>query len=67
MTIDEITTHVLENFPGTTLKNSYGERSFFYNPGHLLPSGTYFLTIKTHDGPNDKASQLDRENVFGGR
>ena len=51
----------------TTLKNSYGERSFFYNPGHLLPSGTYFLTIKTHDGPNDKASQLDRENVFGGR
>ena len=64
MNAEEITTHILENFQGTTLKHSYGERSFFYNPGNLLPRGTYFLTIKEHDGPNDKASQLDRENVF---
>ncbi len=64
MQIDEIKTYILENFPGTTQKSSYGEHSFFYNPGNLLPSGTYFLTIKEHDGPNDKASQLDRENIF---
>ena len=64
MNVDEITTYILENFPGTTIKNSFGERSFFYKPGNLLPRGNYFLTIKEHDGPKDKASQLDRENVF---
>lgn len=64
MTIDEITDYVLKNFPGTIQKSSYGERSFFYNPGNLLPSGTYFLTIKEQDGPHDQASNLDREGVF---
>jgi len=29
-----------------------------------LPNGVYFLTIKENDGPNDKASALDREGVF---
>jgi hypothetical protein len=64
MQIDDITAYVQEHFPGTIVKDSYGERAFFYNPGNLLPSGTYFLTIKEQDGPHDKASRLDREGVY---
>jgi hypothetical protein len=37
---------------------------FFYNPDNSLPKGIYFATIKESDGPNDKASNLDREGVF---
>jgi hypothetical protein len=30
----------------------------------LLKRGVYFLTLKEKDGDNDKASNLDRENIF---
>jgi Family of unknown function (DUF6194) len=30
----------------------------------MLPNGVYFCTIKQHNGENDKASNLDREDVF---
>lgn len=64
MTPDDIISSVLECFNGAVEISSWGERSVFHNPGNALPRGTYFLTIKEHDGPNDRASQLDRKGVF---
>ena len=64
MTADDIISSVLERFSGATEIASWGERSVFHNPGGALPRGTYFLTIKERDGPNDRASQLDRKGVF---
>lgn len=64
MTADEILNYCLENFEGTVLVNSWGERGVFYNPDRKLKRGVYILTIKEKDGDNDKGSQLDRENVY---
>lgn len=49
---------------GVAVGGERGETSLFYNPGHVLPNGVYFSTVKEHDGPNDTASGLDREDVF---
>jgi len=62
-TTDVIST-IISRLPGVVPKSSWGETSLFYNPGHRLPNGVYFCTIKDHDGVNDKASQLDRQGVF---
>ena len=43
---------------------AWGETSLFYNPGNQLPRGVYFATVKSKDGENDRASNLDRESVF---
>lgn len=43
---------------------TYKEYSYFYNPNNMLPRGVYFATIKESDGQNDKASNLDREEVY---
>ena len=64
MTPQEIKQYLLANYKDVIEKTTWGETSFFVNPGRKLPSGTYFATIKECDGPNDKASDLDRENVF---
>ncbi len=64
MTVDEIITIITNNYSGVVCKNTYGETSFFYNPDGLLKNGVYFCTIKESDGPNDKASRLERENIF---
>jgi hypothetical protein len=55
---------LLARFPGTTVINAWGEASIFYNPGARLAHGVYFATIKQKDGENDRASKLDREDVF---
>lgn len=55
---------ILDNYQGVIVTNAYRERSFFYNPDGSLPKGIYFATIKESDGPNDKASNLDREGVY---
>lgn len=54
----------MRRFDGVVPKASWGETSLFYNPGQALPNGVYFCTIKEKDGANDKASQLDRCDVF---
>ncbi len=64
MTPDLIYKYFLKNYPDTIVKTTWGEASIFVNPNQCLPSGTYFATIKTNNGPNDKASKLDRANVF---
>jgi Family of unknown function (DUF6194) len=43
---------------------TYGECTFFYNLNGKLPRGVYFVTIKDGDGPNDKASNLNRDGVY---
>ncbi|MBV6647003.1 MAG: hypothetical protein KI790_16215 [Cyclobacteriaceae bacterium] len=55
---------ILQEYQGVVMKNAYRERSFFYNPGRMLPHGVYFSTIKESDGPNDAFSNLDRDGVF---
>lgn len=49
---------------GVVPTRAWGEASYFYNPRRALPRGTYFATIKNHDGTNDRASELDREGVW---
>lgn len=55
---------VLEEFEGVVTLSAWGETTFFYNPNRILNRGTYFATLKDKNGPNDKASDLDRKNVF---
>lgn len=64
MHIKDIEDYILENFKDVHPLNSWGEKSFFLNPNKQLKRGTYFATLKEKDGENDKASFLDRENVF---
>jgi len=64
MTPDSIYTWITGNFQDVHPKTSWGETSFFVNPGLKLPSGAYFATVKEKDGENDKASDLDRPGVF---
>ncbi|MEL7070975.1 MAG: DUF6194 family protein [Cyanobacteria bacterium J06581_3] len=64
MTPEAIINRICTEFSGVVPKSSWGETSLFYNPGKVLPSGIYFCTVKEKDGENDKASNLDRENVF---
>ena len=64
MTPQDIEDFLLTHFDDVYPINSWGERSFFLNPGRRLKRGTYFATIKSKDGENDKASDLDRPGVF---
>ncbi len=64
MNPDEIADWLLSSFDGLVEKSAYGERQFFHNPGLVAPMGAYVATLKLADGPNDKASKLDREGVF---
>lgn len=60
----ELTRLILDRYSGLICKNAYRETTFFYNPDQLLPNGVYVCTIKSEDGPNDKASQLNRTGVY---
>jgi hypothetical protein len=64
MTINKIKNEILARYEGLLPQDAWGETSYFYNPGNLLPKGTYFMTIKERDGENDKASKLYRDGVF---
>ena len=64
MTPNDIENYILENFEGVVPKSTWGETSFFYNQNKVLPNGVYFCTIKEKDGDNDKASNLNRDNIF---
>jgi hypothetical protein len=64
LTVDKILEFLLSNFSGLKVLNKYGEISCFYNPENKLKHGIYFLTIKESDGPNDKVSRLNRDDIF---
>jgi hypothetical protein len=59
-----ISHYLLKTFNDLNTVNAWGEISFFYNPRNQKPRGTYFCTIKEHDGENDKASALHRKDTF---
>lgn len=64
MNAKQLENWILDNYQGIIVTDAYRERSFFYNPDGSLPKGIYFATIKESDGPNDKASNLDREGIY---
>jgi hypothetical protein len=59
-----IITHLTSTYEGITVKPAWGETAFFYNPGYQRKHGIYVATIKEHDGANDSASHLNRDDVF---
>jgi hypothetical protein len=61
---DEIVKEVQKRFKGLLVNKNWGEEGLFYNPDLLLAKGIYVLTFKEKDGPNDKASNINREGVF---
>lgn len=61
---DAFIRQVCDTLEDIVVRATWGEQALFYNPGHSLPHGVYFCTVKDHDGPNDRASQLDRPNVY---
>ena len=64
MNATQLENWILDNYKGVIVKDAYRERSFFYNPDGSLPKGIYFATIKESDGPNDKASNLNRDGIY---
>ena len=64
MNSSELELWILQNYEGLLVTNAYRERSFFFNPDKSLLKGIYFATIKESDGPNDRASKLDREGIY---
>ena len=64
MNTSEITRYITDTFPDVNAIAAWGETSFFYNPGRTLPRGVYFATLKEKDGANDRASNLQRPEVF---
>lgn len=64
MEAGDVVAAIVERFGGLVPTASWGEVSLFYNPGRVLPNGLYLCTVREHDGPNDSASNLDREGVF---
>lgn len=64
MTIEEVKEIIINRYHGLVPINTWGETSYFYNPGLLLKRGTYFITIKEKDGENDSSSNLNRAGVY---
>ena len=64
LSADEMQAWLLDRYNDLSLVHAYGERTFFVNPNGRLPHGAYFATIKEADGPNDQASELDRDRVW---
>ncbi len=64
MDVVSITKYLDTTFPDIHRVSAWGETSFFYNPHRKLPRGIYFATIKEKNGQNDRASDLDRSDVF---
>ncbi len=62
--VDDILKYTLNTFDDLCENTNWGERGIFFNPGNVLPKGIYILTIKEKDGPNDRASNVDRAGVF---
>ena len=64
LSIEDIHGFITQSYDGLNIIDSWGEQTYFYNPGKALKRGTYFMTIKEKNGENDQASDLDREGIF---
>ncbi|UII26030.1 DUF6194 family protein [Fulvivirga maritima] len=60
----EIIEDIKSQFQGLVLDKNWGEEGLFYNPEGKLAKGVYLLTFKEKDGPNDSASNTNREGVY---
>jgi hypothetical protein len=63
ISINDIDNLIRKRYKFVNKINCYGEISYFINNTNKK-RGTYFLTIKEYDGPNDKKSNLDRKNIY---
>ncbi len=64
VSIETIIDYTTAAYEGVVVDKNWGERGLFYNPEGKLPKGIYLLTFKEKDGPNDKASNLNRTGVY---
>ena len=62
--VETIHSFLVEELSGIVPLPTWGEVSYFYNPGRRLKRGTYLATIKEKDGENDRGSHLDRPGVW---
>ncbi|MEC5291093.1 DUF6194 family protein [Aurantimonas sp. C2-6-R+9] len=61
---DAVHEHLISELGGVVPRAAWGEMAYFYNPGSRFSRGTYFATIKDRNGENDRASDLDRTEVW---
>lgn len=61
---EEIIEYCKKNLQEVCIVESWGETGVFYNPQNKFKRGVYVLTIKEKDGDNDKASNLDRPDIY---
>ena len=59
-----ISQYIIETFVGTHAADAWGDAFFYYNPDRTRPDEFYFATLKTQDDDYDKASDLNRSDVF---
>ena len=64
ISIDGIFDYATSEFEGVVIAENWGERGLFYNPDGKLPKRVYILTFKEKDGPNDKASNVNRPDTY---
>lgn len=64
ISIQDIIDYVQSVDQDIKVNHNWGEKGLFYNPKNLLPKGVYLLTFKEKDGPNDKASNVNRDGVY---
>jgi Family of unknown function (DUF6194) len=61
---DDLLGGLVSSDPALNVERYWGERSIFYNPGRERALGIIWVSIKDHDGENDRSSDLDREGVY---
>jgi Family of unknown function (DUF6194) len=61
---EEILSGLLGCDPALRLERYWGERSLFYNPGRDAPLGVIWVSLKDHDGENDRSAALSRDGVY---
>lgn len=64
LSVEALTNKIMTKYPGLIPTNTWGELSLFYNPKKALAKGVFFCTLKSKDGDNDTASNIDRNGVF---
>ena len=64
MSPQRIIAHLTATYEDIAIKSAWGETAVFYNPGLQRTHGIHVATINDHDGANDTASNLNRDDVF---
>lgn len=62
--IQEIIDDTPGKYDGMVVNHNWEEKGLFYNPGNKLAKGIYILTFKEKDGPNDNASNVNRDGIY---